>query len=185
MSLRRVRGAGAKSALVFALTLALAFVVTWVGGAAPVEARSALVVPYPIADVWPATVRFLRVDQSYAIKERDEPAGYLLFELVEGKRSYRAALELVRTNDGDGRIATQIVCTMNELPHRYETTLLDKLSAKVRDERGPPPPAPRKPPPKDKDGKGEQKPEQRPSGGGGNLDISELPRPPTLELPSH
>jgi hypothetical protein len=182
VSLRRVRGAGAKGALAFVLT----FTVTWAGGVARVEARSALVVPYPVADVWPATVRFLRVDQSYAIKEKDEPAGYLLFELVEGKRSYRAALELVRTNDGDGRVATQIVCTMNDLPHRYETTLLDKLSAKVRDERGPPPPAPRKPPPpKDRDPKGEQRPDQKPSGAGGSVDISELPRPPTLELPSH
>jgi hypothetical protein len=180
-SLHRVRSAGATGALAFALTFAL----TSVGGEARVEARSALIVPYPIADVWPATVRFLRVDQSYAIKEKDEPAGYLLFELVEGKRSYRAALELVRTNDGDGRVATQLVCTMNDLPHRYETTLLDKLSAKVRDERGPPPPVPRKPPPKDKDAKGEQKPEQKPSGGSGNLDINDLPRPPTLELPSH
>jgi hypothetical protein len=181
LTLRRVRRAGATGALALVLPLAL----TWIGGAARVEARSALVVPYPIADVWPATVRFLRVDQGYAIKEKDEPAGYLLFELVEAKRSYRAALELVRTNDGDGRVATQIVCTMNDLPHRYETTLLDKLSAKVRDERGPPPPAPRKAPPKDKDAKGDQKPEQRPSGGGGSLDITELPRPPTLELPSH
>jgi hypothetical protein len=171
---RRVRRAGAAGALAFALAL--------VGPAARVEARSALVVPYPITDVWPATVRFLRVDQSYAIKEKDEPAGYLLFELVEARRSYRAALELVKTTDGDGRVATQIVCTMNDLPHRYEITLLDKLSAKVRDERGaPPPPPPRKAPPKDKDAKGDQKP----SGAGGSADINELPKPPTLELPSH
>jgi hypothetical protein len=125
-------------------------------------------------------VRFLRVDQSYAIKEKDEPAGYLLFELVEGKRSYRAALELVRTTDADGRAATQVVCTMNDLPHRYETTLLDKLSDKVRDERGPPPPPPKKGAPKEKEKDGKP-----PSGTGGAGDLNDLPRAPTIELPAH
>lgn len=169
---RRVRRAGA-----FA-TLALAVAVGAATGPSA-EARSAVIVPYALTDVWPAAVRFLRVDQSYSIKEKDAGAGYLLFELSEGKRSYRAALELVKTTDGDGRIATQIVCTMNDLPRRYETTLLDKLSAKVRDERGPPPPPPaKKAPAKDKD----QKP---PSGTGGSADLTELPRAPTIELPAH
>ena len=159
------------------VTLALAVGIGVVPTAA--LARSALVVPYPIADVWPATVRFLRVDHDYPIKEKDEPAGYLLFELSENRRAYRAALELVKTVDGDGRAATQIVCTIAELPRRYEVTLLDELSAKVRDERGAPAPAPRKPPAAPPDKKPEQKPEQKPTLG----DVSELPRPPTMELP--
>ena len=151
-------------------------------GIAPTTAlaRSALTVPYPIGDVWPATVRFLRVDHDYPIKEKDEPAGYLLFELTENRHAYRAAIELVRTTDGDGRAATQILCTIADLPRRYEATLLDKLSAKVRDERGQPaPPPPRKAPaPPAQEEKPGKKPEGKPAG-----DVSELPRPPTMELP--
>ena len=174
-------GAGARRA---GATLALG--VGILAAPAAALARSAVVVPYPIADVWPATVRFLRVDHDYPIKEKDEPAGYLLFELPENRRAYRAAIELVKTVDGDGRAATQIVCSITDLPRRYEASLLDKLSVKVRDERGPPAPAPRKAPagghqqeeksPKKPEGKQEQKP---PAGG-----VSELPRPPTMELPS-
>ena len=160
-------------------TLALAVGIV----AAPAAAfgRSALIVPYPIGDVWPAAVRFLRVDHDYPIKEKDEPAGYLLFELAESHRTYRAAFELVKTSDGDGRAATQIVCTIADLPRRYEANLLDKLSAKVRDERGPPAPAPpRKAPAPPAQ---EEKPGKKPEGRSPAGDVSELPRPPTMELP--
>jgi ABC-type sugar transport system substrate-binding protein len=46
-------------------------------GAAPgrASARSTEVVSYPIADVWPAAVRYIRVDRGFSITERDE-AGF-------------------------------------------------------------------------------------------------------------
>jgi hypothetical protein len=180
MRRRRVPRAGAALALAVALATA----------PAPALARSAVVVPYPLADVWPSTVRFLRVDHDYPIKEKDEPAGYLLFELAESRHQYRAALELVKTVDDDGRGATQIVCTIPDLPRRFETSLLDKLSIKVRDERGPPASPPRKPPaghqrePAPKEDKPEAKPEAKPEPRSPG-DVSELPRAPTIELPSH
>jgi hypothetical protein len=156
------------------------------GAAAVAHARSAAVVPYASGDVWPATIRFLRVDHDYAIKEKDEPAGYVLFELPENKRLYRAALELVKTTDEEGRAATQIVCTMPELPRRYEAALLDKLTAKVRDERGPPPPAARKPTQDPKhEPKHEPKPEPRPEKPEPNPpgDLGDLPKPPVWGPP--
>jgi hypothetical protein len=176
MSAAGARRAGASLALVVGILTA----------PAAAHARSALVVPYPIADVWPATVRFLRVDHDYPIKEKDEPAGYLLFDLSENRRAYRAAIELVKTADGEGRAATQIVCSIGDLPRRYETALLDKLAAKVRDERGPPAPAPRKAPAggqhqEEKPGKKPPEGKQDPKPPTG--DVSELPRPPTMELP--
>jgi len=175
MSAASVRRAGATLGLALAMGI----------GVAPSAAlaRSAVVVPYPIGDVWPATVRFLRVDHDYLIKEKDEPAGYLLFEVTENRRGYRAAIELVKTADGDGRAATQIVCTIADLPRRYEASLLDKLSAKVRDERGPPAPAPRKPPAGGQEKKPEGKPDSKPESKAPVGDVSELPRPPTMELP--
>ena len=109
--------------------------------AAPAHARSSVVVSYTTAEVWPAAIRFLRVDRNYRVREKDEPAGYVLFDLPENKRTYRAALEMVKTTDDEGRVATQITCTITDLPRRYETTLLDQLAAKVGEERGPPPPS--------------------------------------------
>ena len=58
-------------------------------------------------------------------------------------------------------------------------TLLEQLSAKVRDERGPPAPPPSRPPvagdPPPKEPKPDGKPEPKPDPG----DLSELPKPPT------
>jgi hypothetical protein len=161
-----------------------------VATAASAQARSEVIVPYPSGDVWPSAIRFLRVDQNYPIKEKDEPSGYVLFELPENKRSYRAALEMVKTTDNDGRAATQLICTIQDLPRRYELSLLDKLTAKVRDERGPPAPPVRKPRAGSDPGAREPKPEPKPdtkpepkpdtkSPG----DLSDLPRPPTWGPP--
>ncbi len=145
--------------------------------AAPAHARSSVVVPYAMAEVWPAAIRFLRVDRNYRVREKDEPAGYVLFDLPENKRTYRAALEMVKTTDEEGRVATQLTCTITDLPRRYETTLLDQLAVKVGEERGPPPahrpPVAGDPPPKDS--KPDSKPEPKPDDG----DLNQLPKPPT------
>lgn len=114
----------------------------------PAAARSASVLPYPASDVWSSAVRFIRVDRGYEIREKDESAGYILFDLTEGSRKYKGSLELVRTSD-EGREATRAIFSLPDLPRHYEVLLLDKLALKVREERGtPPPPPPRKPPEK-------------------------------------
>lgn len=112
-----------------------------------VRARTLDVVPYPITSVWPAAVRFLRVDRDFPVRERDESAGYVLFEYTDGPKPCRASLEFIRVTDPEGRDATRVAVTIPDLPHRYERTLLDKLAAKVRDDQGPPPPPPPKPEP--------------------------------------
>jgi hypothetical protein len=130
-------------------------------------ARSTAVLPYPLADVWSTAVRFVRVDRGYTVREKDEESGYILFDMVEGGRTYKASLELIRATDDLGREATRAVFSIPDLPRHYETVLLDKLSAKVRDERGSPAPAPppRKPPP-----------ERPPSDGGARAPQKELRR---------
>ena len=163
-------GAGAIAPLA-----AAALTLIWFS-AAPAYARSSVTVPYAMAEVWPAAIRFLRVDRNYRVREKDEPAGYVLFDLPENKRTYRAALEMVKTTDEEGRVATQLTCTITDLPRRYETTLLDQLAVKVGEERGPPaprPPVAGDPPPKDS--KPDSKPEPKPDDG----DLNQLPKPPT------
>lgn len=111
-------------------------------------ARSISVLSYPLADVWPTAVRFVRVDRGFTVREKDEESGYILFDMVEGGKTYKASLELIRALDDQGRDATRAVFSIPDLPRHYEIALLDKLAAKVRDERGSPAPAPppRKPP---------------------------------------
>ena len=110
-------------------------------------ARTLETVPYPITSVWPAAVRFLRVDRGFPIREKDESAGYILFEYGDGPKPCKGSLELIRTDDSEGRDATRLAVSIPELPKRYEQMLLDKLAAKLRDDHGPPSPPPRKPEP--------------------------------------
>jgi hypothetical protein len=147
--------------------------------ASAAEARTGALVPHPPADVWPTAIRFLRVDRDYPIKEKDETAGYVLFDYLESKRVYRSALELIRATDAEGRPSTQVVFTVQDLPKHFESTLLDKLSAKIKEERGAAPPPPKKAPP--------PPPPAAPSGEGKDgkppATTGSLPKPPTWGPP--
>jgi hypothetical protein len=121
----------------------LAIVVAGVGLLAwRADARTSVVFGYPYADVWPTVVRFLRVDRSAALREKDAESGYVLFDLPEGNRSWRGAIELVRAADGEGRESTRVILTLPDLPKHHEGALLDKLAAKLREEYGTPAQAP-------------------------------------------
>jgi len=112
-----------------------------------VWARTAEIASYPIPDVWPAAVRFLRVDRGFPVREKDESAGYILFEYSDGPKPCKASLELIRATDSEGRDATRIAISIPDLPRRYERMLLDRLVAKLSEDHGPPAPLPRKPEP--------------------------------------
>ena len=115
--------------------------------AGEVWARTLDVVSYPIEDVWPSSVRFLRVDRGFTIREKDDSSGYILFDYSDGPKVCKGALELIRFTDKVGRDATRLAISIPDLPRRYEQMLLDKLIAKLRDDRGPPAPPPHKPEP--------------------------------------
>jgi hypothetical protein len=121
---------------VFAVASWLAPTVVW--------ARTTEIASYPISDVWPAAVRFMRVDRGFPVREKDEAAGYILFEYTEGPKSCKGSLELIRANDSEGREATRIAISIPDLSRRVERMLLDKLVAKLSDDHGPPAPPPRK-----------------------------------------
>ncbi len=110
-------------------------------------ARTLNTMPYPITSVWPAAVRFLRVDRGFPVHEKDEAAGYILFEWTDGPKSCRGSFELIQVTDSEGRDATRVAITIPDLPKRYEQMLFDKLAARLKDDIGPPPPPPRKPEP--------------------------------------
>jgi hypothetical protein len=148
--------------------------------AGPTWAKSAVSLGYATGDVWAAAVRLLRVDRNLPVREKDEAAGYVLFDVTEAGKAYRASLELVSVTDDAGRASTQATLTIPQLPKRFEAALLEQLAAKVRDERGPPAP-PRKP----------AAPKVEPTDSAKNNDAARthptpdggLPRAPTLPSP--
>ena len=127
--------------------------------------------------MWAAAVRYLRVDRGFTIREKDEKAGYVLFEYADSGKTFRGSLELVALTE-EGRPSTAVVITLPELPQRYEMLLLGELGAKVRQERGPAPASQPRPAPteaaKDRD-RDTPKPHGEPDGG--------LPRAPTIPVP--
>lgn len=102
---------------------------------------------YGFDRVWPAAVRFLRVDEGLTITEKDADAGYVLFELREDGKTFPGALELVRTADR-GRDAIHLVLRIEDRPEYVEQGILDRLETKLLRELGDPPP-PVKPPPRE------------------------------------
>jgi hypothetical protein len=92
----------------------------------------------------------MRVDRNFPIREKDESAGYVLFDYTDGPKPCKASLELMRATDGEGREATRLAVTIPDLPKRYERMLIDKLEVKLREDQGPPAPAPKREKPADR-----------------------------------
>ncbi|MBI4508189.1 MAG: hypothetical protein HY698_01050 [Deltaproteobacteria bacterium] len=94
---------------------------------------------HPYDQVWPAALRFLRLDERCKIVERDGEAGYILFELTDRKKVFTGAMELVRVKDDKGRAFTKLIVNIPDRPVYSEEGLLSRLEQKLRDEIGPPP----------------------------------------------
>jgi hypothetical protein len=138
------RFAGRKALLGLAVAAAL-----WVAvsNARPADARSERSVSHPFERIWPTAVRHLRIGEGLTIVERDQEVGYILFDLEEDRRRFRGSLELIRTEDQDGRAAVRMILHIEGRPNYVELGILDRLLARIRDEHGDPPRAPRAPPP--------------------------------------
>ncbi len=95
---------------------------------------------YRYNQIWSTALRFLRVDNSFPVLEKDKRAGYILFEYRDRGRSFQSSLEIVpAVLKGKHIIRTRLrIMTM---PTYVEVVLIDKLLRKLRDEYGDPPPA--------------------------------------------
>jgi hypothetical protein len=107
--------------------------------AAPAAAKSSRDVPYAPEAVFTTLVRFLRVDEGLKLVEKDAAAGYVIFELAEGKRTFGGAAEVVRGQDGAGRAVTRVTLRISDRPSYMEIGMLDRLEVKLREELGEPP----------------------------------------------
>ena len=116
--------------------IACGWLVCWAAAPEPrALARSVAKVSYGRAEVWATAVRLLRVNSNLPIREKDEGAGYVLFDFLDGGKTYRASLELVTPGggaEGGGEgDTTEVVVSIPELPRRFEAQLLDRLTAKL------------------------------------------------------
>ena len=144
------------------LTLSLAALAITLGtgtaeGAPPAAAAASStlsherVLPYPMDQVWPTAVRYLRVDRSYVIVDRDPEVGYLLFEFPVGRggsadKTGRGSLEMFAKPDASGRTGVQLKVTTDRGPPHLPHAVGEGIASKLRAERGLPPPPPPKPP---------------------------------------
>ena len=118
--------------------VALASVASAGGDAA---ARSEKTLAYPRDQAWPAAVRFLAVDERLKLVEKDEGAGYVLFELRDEGKLFRGSLEVV-VIAVEGRTLVRFVLTIEDRPSWLEAVMLGRLERKLRAELGSPAPAP-------------------------------------------
>ena len=138
----------------------------------PALARSEAEVGYTREQTFSAALRYLRVDLSYEVTEKDPDAAYLLFSFSDPelqRKSGHGSIEMVQREKG-----VRLVVSLPELPSYREDLLKRGLLEKLRTEYGEPPAPPpesrepKKPPAKPDspppDGK-EPPAESPPSGG--------------------
>lgn len=109
------------------------------------------VLSYPFEQVWPTAIRYLRIDRGYKVTDRDEQAGYILFEFsLDGGRIGSGSVEMFATEDAAGRPSVSVAVNTGAGPVHLPNSILDGIAAKVRAERGQPvdPPKHEQPPPK-------------------------------------
>ncbi len=113
------------------------------------------VLSYPFEQVWPTAIRYLRIDRGFMVTDRDEEAGYMLFEFpLDGGRMGNGSLEMFATEDPSGRPSVSVAVNTGAGPVHLPNAILDGIAAKVRSERGQPAPPPKHeqpPPPKQDD----------------------------------
>jgi hypothetical protein len=148
--------------------LALALLVF--GGAPHASAKRQTEYRYPFDRVWNAALRMVRVDMRLAVTDRDEDAGYLLFDYVDHGKRYAGSFEFVKGERNQRPIVTA-VAQVQGMPSYVEQMMLDKLEKKLRAELGDPlepvAPAPEKPKePEKKPRPDEGEPPPEPAGDG-------------------
>jgi hypothetical protein len=107
--------------------------------ATPAWAKTTRELGYRFDQVFPALVRFLRVDEKLKLTEKDEGAGYVLFELVDGKKTFAGAAEVAKLDGGGSRVSVRI----SDRPAYMELGILERFADRLHEDLGdPPPPAP-------------------------------------------
>lgn len=112
------------------------------------HAKSGMESLYRYDQTWNTALRLVRVDLGLKIVEKDEKAGYILFEYVDKGTVSSASIELLPNEH-----SIRVVCQIPKFPSYHESVVLDRLARKLKEEHGAPPekskPAPDAGPPID------------------------------------
>jgi len=95
-------------------------------------AKAERTAPQAYERVWPVAIRHLRVDEGHKIVDKDSDAGYVVFEVSEGGKTFRGALELIRVETKGKRAKVRLVARIDDRPTYMEAGLLDRLLQKLR-----------------------------------------------------
>lgn len=114
------------------------------GSVSRVDAKTSRKVSHSYEKVWPAAVRFLRIDEGLVILEKDVDNGYLLFELDDEGKRFSGSVEVIRRKDTSDRDAVELILTIKDRPSYMESGILNRMLLKIRKELG----LPKRPPPK-------------------------------------
>jgi hypothetical protein len=98
------------------------------------SADSEKTVHWKTGQVFPAAVRFLRIDEDAKIIDKDADSGYVVFELPDDGKTYRGSLEVVAVSEDP--VDTKIVIKLEDRPSYMESLMLDKLEQKLKNELG-------------------------------------------------
>jgi hypothetical protein len=116
------------------------FAVVWlVLRSPPANAKSAYESAYGFDLTWNAGMRLVRVDLGLKISEKDEGAGYLLFDYKSpesGNKPVPGSMEFIRVKDTG---AVRVIVQIPQMPGYHEQVVVDQLARKLRHEYGDPP----------------------------------------------
>lgn len=113
----------------------LSLVVLQLAGGEALAATSRTV-SYKAEAVFPAAMRYLRVDRDFPVSESDRDNGYIVFGyLGPGDKRSRGTIEVVERST-DKATATLVTVSVAGAPAFVEGELLDGIVAKLRAERG-------------------------------------------------
>lgn len=92
---------------------------------------------YGFERTWNAALRLVRVDMGFKVVEKDDAAGYVMFEYKSpesGNKPSSGSIELVRSRDDDALVS--VIVQLPQMPRYHEMTLADSLTRKMRTEYG-------------------------------------------------
>lgn len=108
-------------------------------GSHDARAKSSYESSYGYERTWNAGMRLVRVDMGMKLTEKDEAAGYLLFDYLSpesGKKPVPGSMEFVRSKETG---AVRVIVQIPQMPGYHEQVLIDALQKKMRAEYGDPP----------------------------------------------
>ncbi len=106
--------------------------------ASEAEAKAAFDSAYSFDQTFNAALRLVRVDRGYKVTEKDQAAGYVLFEYRSHESGDRVSAGSIEMVPAAGVI--KVVVQLQQMPRYHEQVLADALQKKLRDEYGAPPP---------------------------------------------